>query len=207
MKKQILYIHGGDAYTEYNSFIQVLKTRILRDLPSSEKNKIWTETLREDFGESFEIFSPTMPNKQNAKYEEWKIWLERYFPYFKDDIVLIGWSLGGMFLLKYLAEEVFPVKIKSFYCLASPSGWFDTKNLNGEDGGDFRFSKENLKKIEGKIDKINLWHSEDDFVVPFSELKALKAELPNAKIKTFFNKNHFLIEKFPEIITAVQKDF
>jgi len=208
MKKQILYIHGGNAYVEYDNFLQDLKNKTLRDLPTSSKNKIWAETLEGELGNNFEIFTPTMPNKQNAKYQEWKIWLERYFPYLRDDIVLVGWSLGGMFLLKYLSEETFPVKIRAFYCLASPSGWFDTEGiLEGEDGGDFRFSKDILKKIENKVEKINLWHSEDDFVVPFSEFRALAKELPKAETKTFSDKNHFLIENFPELIEAIKEEF
>ena len=62
---------------------------------------------------------PSMPNKQNAAYDEWSIWFEKYFAYLKDDVILIGWSLGGMFLAKYLSDKPFPVKIKSLFLLAA----------------------------------------------------------------------------------------
>lgn len=207
MKKQVLYIHGGDSYTNYDNFIQNLKSKPLNDLPFTEKRDIWTNTLSEKLGSDFEVFAPTMPNKQNARYAEWKIWLKRYFPYFKDGIVLVGWSLGGMFLLKYLTKEGFPVKVKAFYSLASPSGWFKVEDPTGGDCGEFRFSKETLKNIENKVEKINLWHSEDDFVVPYLDFKELKEVLPSAKTKTFVDKNHFLIEEFPELIQALKSEF
>jgi len=43
-----------------------------------------------------------MPCIENAKYNEWKIQFEKYLKRTDNDLILIGMSLGGIFLTKYL---------------------------------------------------------------------------------------------------------
>ena len=54
-----------------------------------------------------------MPCKFMVDYEAWKIWFERHFQFLQKEVILIGWSLGGRFLLKYLSENKFPFKISN----------------------------------------------------------------------------------------------
>lgn len=207
MKKQIFYIHGGDSYSNYSDFINDLKSKTIRSLPSDEQEskKIWTMSLEEDLGEGIEVFRPAMPNKQNAKYEEWKIWFERHFEFLRDGIILLGWSLGGMFLVKYLTENDFPVKIKALFVLGAPSGTIEPDET-GNDCGDFRFSNDKLKRLVTKVEKINIWHSEDDFVVPYTEFLKYKQFLSgeNVNFVSFKDKNHFLVEELPELINSIK---
>lgn len=201
MKRQVLYIHGGDSFGKYEDFLQDLHTKTVRDPFGLEKGGIWAENLRESLND-FELLMPRMPNSQNAKYEEWKIWFERYFEFLHDDAILIGWSLGGMFLAKYLSEEKFPFKIKAVYLLGAPSGEFTDES--GNDCASFKFSMENLANLTRQVEEVNVWHSEDDFVVPFGELELYKKSLPEAKVMTFSDKNHFLIPEFPELINSIK---
>ncbi len=97
MKKQVFFVHGGDAFTAHDDFLQYLRTIALRNLPDSQTSEHWTKTLGADLGDEYEVFMPSMPNKQNAQYEEWCIWFQRHFSLLRDEIVLIGWSLGGCF--------------------------------------------------------------------------------------------------------------
>ena len=114
-KQQVFYIHGGNAYSDYDTFLQHLQTKTIRDLPWTEERKKWSATLVERLGDSYEVFKPTMPNQVNAKYIEWKIWFERHFEYLRDDVILIGWSQGGYFLSKYLIENDTPFTIKALF--------------------------------------------------------------------------------------------
>ncbi len=202
MKKQVVFIHGGDSFSKYEDFLQDLKTKQVRDLPDSELTQIWTKTLREDLGDEFEIFMPVMPNKQNAQYDEWKIWFERYFEFLRDDVVLVGWSLGGMFLAKYLSEEKFPFKIKAVYLLAAPSGEFTDET--GNDCGSFHFPMENLVNLTRQVDKVNVWHSIDDFVVNYKQVLLYKKYLETAKFVIFEDKNHFLVPELPELHDSIK---
>lgn len=201
MRGQVLYIHGGDSFGKYEDFLQDLHTKTVRDPFGLEKGSIWAENLRESLID-FELLMPRMPNSQNAKYEEWKIWFERYFEFLHDDAILIGWSLGGMFLAKYLSEEKIPFKIKAVYLLGAPSGEYTDES--GCDCASFLFSMENLVNITRQVEEVNVWHSEDDFVVPFEELELYKKSLPEAKVMTFSDKNHFLIPEFPELINSIK---
>ena len=70
-----------------------------------------------------------MPLQENAKYNDWKIFFERYIPFLRNNVILIGASLGGIFLAKYLSENKFPKKILSTYLICPP---FDNTTL-GED--------------------------------------------------------------------------
>ncbi len=202
-KQQVFYIHGGSSYSKYENFLEDLRTMPLRDLPGDpEPMKKWTKTLREDLGENFEVFMPMMPNKQNAKYEEWKIWFERHFEYLHDDVILLGWSQGGYFLAKYLIENETPFKIKALLLGAAP---FAPDDFGGEDGGDFAFDTTKVGELSKRTDKIFIMHSKDDFVVPFSHGERYAAALTEAEFVVFEDKNHFLIEEFPELIEKIKK--
>jgi len=200
MKKQLLFIHGGMAFSKYDAFLEYLRTCEVRD-PFAEALKLWTRTLADDLGDEYEVFMPTMPNKQNARYEEWKIWFERYFQFLHDGVILMGHSQGGYFLLKYLSENTMPVTVRAVYLLASPAGPDD---FGGEDGGDFNFDETKVGEITKKADKVYIFHSKDDPFVPYSHAERLKHLLPDADLVMFTDKGHFLKESFVELIKHVQ---
>lgn len=201
MKKQVFYIHGGDSYSDHDAFLNDLRARIPRDLPSLPKRSKWTETFRADLGDEYEVFMPSMPNSQNSVYEEWKIWFERHFEYLEQEVILVGWSQGGMFLNKYLIEEVVPFSIKALILMAPP---FESIEGESDDCGDFVFDTEDLGILAKKVEKIVIYHSKDDFVVPYEHALKYKAALPDAELITFEDKNHFLIPEFPELISKIR---
>ncbi len=203
MKKSVIYIHGGDSFGNYEDFLQHLRTRTIRDLPWSTSLPSWKRSLPVDLGEDFEVFLPSMPNSHNARYIEWKIWFERYFDYLHDGVILIGCSLGGMFLAKYLSENTLPVKVAALYLLAAPSGEFVYDPKDG-DCTDFTFSSTDWATVGEKVPKIHIWHSEDDFVVPVAEAYWYKKHLPVAELRIFKDKNHFLLPDLPEILKSVR---
>jgi predicted alpha/beta hydrolase family esterase len=200
-KQQVVFIHGGSAYSNYEDFLTFLRNKPLRDLPWIEPLKKWTSTLRDDLGESYEVFMPSMPNSQNAKYGEWKCWFERYFEYLHDDVILVGWSLGGYFLVKYLLEEEIPFQIKSLFLLSAP---FENDDFVGEDGGDFSFDNSKMDPLEKKAPKIYLFHSMDDTIVPFSHAEKYQKAISKAELISFTDRNHFLVEQFPELLEKIR---
>lgn len=199
MKQQVLFIHGGEAYSKYENYLAHLRSVSID--PFSEPPKRWSKTLREDLGEDFEVFLPTMPNKYNAKYQEWKVWFERHFEFLRDDVILVGWSQGGMFLAKFLIENSIPFSVKALHLVAAP---FEAVNFHGEDGGDFVFDTSKIELLSKKVDAVSIWHSKDDFVVPYTHAKHYKKALPDAELITFTGRGHFLIEEFPELIERIK---
>jgi uncharacterized protein len=201
IKKQVFYIHGGEAFSQYQAFLDDLRTRPVRNLPGQERSLIWVDTLREDLGDDFDVFMPTMPNKQNAKYLEWKIWFERHFEYLRDGVQLVGWSQGGYFLAKYLSEETLPFVPARLVLVAAPV-WPD--DFDGEDGGDFAFDVAHLPQIAKKVSKVNVFHSTDDLVVPFNHAEAYLRALPQAELVSFADKGHFVVPELPELIERLR---
>lgn len=200
MKQQILVIHGGNVHKSYEDYLEFLRTRKFEkeDLIGRKK---WVNNLQKDLGNNFEVLLPRMPCSCNAKYINWKIWLERFFPFLKDGIILIGNSLGSTFLSKYLSENDFPLKIKAVFLLAGP---FDEKDRDvGYTLEDFILS-ESLEKFEQQAGKIFLYHSKDDPVVPFADQEKYVAKLPGAEKVIFEDKGHFNLKEFPEIVEKIK---
>jgi predicted alpha/beta hydrolase family esterase len=193
---QIFLIHGGTTFATYEEYLNFLKTREI-DIEGLKK-KGWKDALG-TLGAGYEVIAPRMPNAQNARYEEWKIWFERFIPFLHDGVVLIGHSLGGVFLAKYLSENDFPKKIKATLLVAAPYS-FDI----GSPLPQFSIEKP-LTKFAKQGGAIMLYHSKDDQIVPFSELAKYQKELPNAKVRVFEDKGHFNHEEFPELMRDLQE--
>ncbi len=196
MKKQIVVIHGGNAFETYEEYLQNLQTKYV----SLEKLRFkdWKRNLGEKLGEEFDVIFPQMPNSQNARYLEWKIWFERFIPLLNDTVIFIGHSLGGIFLAKYFSENTFLKKIAAVFLVAAPH---NSKGIHPL--VDFIIS-DNLEKFNEQAEAIILYHSTDDTVVPFSNSESYKNTLPKAKIVVFNDRQHFNQETFPEIIEEIK---
>jgi hypothetical protein len=196
-KTQIILIHGGQTFKNRRDYLNFLKNLEV----SIEKKVKWSgKYLDKKLGNDFDIIRPMMPLSLNAKYEDWKIYFERYFPLLKNNIILIGNSLGGIFLAKYLSENKFPKKILSIYLIAAP---FDNTLPKEDLVGGFKL-KSDLSKL-AKVDNLNLLFSEDDDIVPISHSKKYRSKLPRANIKVYKNKNsHFEVKTFPELIKMIK---
>lgn len=199
-KIMVFFIHGGMTFKNKRDYISYLKNRKI----SPQERIRWSdEYLTKKLGKGFEVIRPRMPLADNAKYQDWKIHFERYFSFLENNIILIGNSLGGIFLAKYLSENKFPKKILSTYLICAP---YDN-TIEGEDlVGGFKLQKD-LSKIENNCKNLNLLFSEDDEVVPVSHAEKYNKKLKNAKTIIFESKNgHFKISQFPELIEMIKKD-
>lgn len=189
-KQQIFIVEGGEVFETYEEYLEFLKNYKL-DLTPRRK---WKNYLQDDLGDGYEVIFPKMPSKWNARYVEWKIWMEKHIPILRNEIILMGNSLGGMFWAKYLSENNFPVRIKAVFLLAPP---FD------EIGGGFTLSS-NFEKFQKQAKKIFIYHSDDDPVVATSETEKYTAALPSAEKIIFQDKGHFALESFPEFLEKIK---
>jgi predicted alpha/beta hydrolase family esterase len=199
-KPQILYIHGGETFKTREDYLSFLKTR---KVFLGKRQKWFGEYLDKELDKKFEITKPRMPLQDFAKYEDWKIHFERYVSLLNNDVILIGTSLGGIFLAKYLSENKFPKRILSTYLVCPP---FDNTLPKDDLVGGFKLKK-NLSLFEKQSKSIIIFFSQDDDTVPASQAEKYKKKLPNAKIVIFKSKNgHFRVAKFPEIVKMIKED-
>lgn len=202
MKKQVLYIHGGESFVNHDDFLDRLRTVELRNVGEPKKKK-WPHDLVENLGADFEVLLPQMPNRENAKYEEWEIWFERHVPLLRHGVVLAGCSLGAMFLAKYLIEKKLPVAISKLILMASPVEGDEVDYYR--DCHDFVFPLDKAGNLLDRADEVHIWHSEDDFLVPYEHGLRFSQALPGAVFTSFTDKNHFLVEELPELIDLIRK--
>jgi hypothetical protein len=199
MKKQIIAIHGGETFDTYEEYLSFLKNFEIDFERIKNREKNWKKTLPEELGSDFEVILPEMPNALNAKYAEWKITFDKFIPFLRDQAILIGHSLGGLFLAKYLSENIFPKKIAAAFLIAAP---FGDKNADPT-LGDFAFSG-SLAKLQEQGGQIFLYYSKDDACVPFVDLEKYKQELPKAEAVIFEDKGHFNQPKFPVLVEKIK---
>lgn len=201
MKKQVVVIHGGEtfrSYKEYLSFLRKYQVDI-KKLNDVLNKKRWKENLSKGLGKKFEVLAPQMPNKLNAKYLEWEIIFKKLIPAFRNGLILVGHSLGGIFLAKYLSENELPKKIKAVFLIAPP---YDDKDSEYS-LADFVLPKK-LDKLQNQSGQLFIFHSKDDPVVPFADFGKYQKALPKAKVKIFKDRGHFDQERLPELEKAIK---
>ncbi len=196
---QVLLIHGGMTFRTEKDYLDYLANRTV----SLDKWASWSsEYLEKKLGRKFQFIRPTMPLKENAQYEHWKIHFERYIPLLRDGVILIGSSLGGIFLARYLAENKFPLKIKRLFLVCAP---FDDTSEEEDLTNGFELP-DDLSKVMENCPEVHLMFSADDTCVPVSHAHKYQAKLPEATLHIYNDKNgHFLVPKFPELLKLIKK--
>ena len=200
-KTQVLVIHGGMTFKDEKNFLRY----ILKERGVSTGNKVyWSkEPLQKALGNKFEVTNPRMPLQDYSEYRYWKPYFERFLPLLGKDFILIGESLGAIFLAKYLSEHKLKNKALSVYLVCAP---FDDTLPHEDLVGGFTLKK-NLSELEKNTKNLHLLFSKDDDVVPVSHAEKYKKRLTKANIVIYKSKNgHFNVSTFPEIVKMIKRD-
>lgn len=196
--RQVVAIHGGDAFATREEYLQFLREYQVDSIDYFKRTADWKANLQAALGNEYEVLLPQLPNKWDAKYEEWSLWFGKLFPFLGDDVVLIGHSLGASFLAKYLAGNRLAVRASAVMLVSGP---YDTD-------GDRKLVQfdmpESLSMLNEQTDAVFLYHSKDDPVVPFTELAKYEAALPSATVRVFEDRGHFNQESFPELVADIR---
>ena len=200
MKKkiQIMMIHGGNTCKTRKEYLDTIKNKKI----SLDKRVNWAgEYLEKQLGNKYQVVRPTMPLKENANYDDWKIIFKKYIHLLNKEVILMGNSLGGIFLARYLSENKFPKKILATFLTCPP---FDD-TVKGESLTNGFKLKSDLSLIQKNSPNLILSFSADDDCVPVSHAEKYRQKLPGAKICIYKSKNgHFNTATFPEIIKMIK---
>ena len=195
MKQQVCIIGGGETFgsdTEYLSYLQSKELSYERLLYAPS----WRNWIAEQLPDH-DVLLPSMPNKQNAKYEEWSLYFSKIVPFLEPSAILVGHSLGGIFLAKYLSEHPPVEPYAKLILLATPYSDETNESLDG-------FTIDSAKNLPNVAREIHLMHSEDDPVVPVAELEHYAADIPTAIVHRFIDKHHFIGSTFPELLELIK---
>ena len=200
MDNKIIFIRWGENFDSKEEFYEYLKNR---EYNPYKIKKSWRDWIAWALSKDFEVFEPQMPNKQWADYAAWKIWFEKLFPYLWEwKVILFGHSLGWAFLMKYLSENTFPKLIDQLHFI-SPT--FDNEWLVWEKIWNMRPDVDILKRVNNASDKIFLYTSKDDLVVPFVNSQKYKDYVNFTQCFEFHDRWHFDQPAFPELLDTIYK--
>jgi predicted alpha/beta hydrolase family esterase len=114
-------------------------------------------------------------------------------------VILVGHSLGGAALLKYLAEENVEKPIAGLFLLAAPS--WDEKNWNFDD---LRLPRDLTAKLS-RIPRVFLYHNRDDEIVPFNHLALHAARFPRAVVSEGDSGGHQFGNDLAKVARDIKK--
>ncbi|MEO8691732.1 MAG: alpha/beta hydrolase [Candidatus Saccharimonas sp.] len=194
---QILFIHGGDSFSDYESYLDNLKSQSLdyERLKYHRHYRTWiAEQLPDD-----DVLVPNFPNGYNAQFAEWVIYFEKIVPLLNDGAVLVGHSLGAMFLAKYLHDNILPFTASKIILIAGRHGKDDRDDHSGS------FVAKSATGLERSCQEVHLFHSEDDPVVPYVSLGLFKQDMPSAIIHSFKDQKHFNNPTFPDLLELLKQ--
>lgn len=150
--------------------------------------------LRSKLSADFKILFPKIEKPNAPEYRKYKSMLSSSFVNIKDPIVLIGHSLGGSTLLKYLSEEKPDVTIAAIFLVSTPHWTSNMKKFVLKDN----FEK-SLKNVP-----VFLYHSKKDEIIPFDHLDFYKKAFTNATVRELPGKDHVFSKGLPELVSDIQ---
>jgi predicted alpha/beta hydrolase family esterase len=157
MTQQILFLQGGGegAYAE---------------------DKKLADSLQAALGSDYHVNYPKMANEDQAEYETWEPEITKALNQLGDgeSMILVGHSLGGVYVLQYLAEEKIDADLKGVFLVSMP--YFGAKDWTFEDP---HLSERLAGKFPASV-PVYLYHGSDDDFVPVSHMKMYADKLPKA---------------------------
>jgi predicted alpha/beta hydrolase family esterase len=178
MKKRVLFIHGGGegAY---------------------EKDRKLAASLQVALGAAYDVRCPKMPDEDRPVYKAWKARIARELDTLEGEVILVGHSLGGSILLKYLSEGEVEKLVAGLFLVATPywgaEDWEVDEYALREDFAASKIPKEMT---------VFLYHSRDDEVVPFAHAALYAQKLPRATVREFDGRGH----QFDDDLSEVARD-
>lgn len=68
-KQQILMIHGGTVFDNYDDYLEYLSDYPLEKI-MDKGGKRWKDNLQENVGDDYDVIYPSMPKNYSVKYKE-----------------------------------------------------------------------------------------------------------------------------------------
>lgn len=197
--KQILVVWWWITFESYEDYLLYLKNRAPK---LTDKKRRRGEYLSKEMEWISNVKNVEMPSRRNAQYVEREIIFNNFLKIVdQKNTILIGLSLWWIFLIKYLSEH-FLNEIHSVHLVAPAV----TKKLPQETITNGFYSwVDKASKMINYWSKLHFHFSEDDDVIPVSELGIFQSILPKANFYQYNNKNwHFVVADFPEIVELIK---
>lgn len=174
-KKQVLFVHCGGTQGLHEGSSDLVA---------------WLQLM---LGPAYDVLYPKMPEPDQPTYETWKQTVKEELTKLENGVILIGHSLGGSVLLKYLSEEKISQKVDGLFMIGSP--YWGRKNWQVDE----YVLKRGFASSLPAIPEIFLYHSRKDSVVPFKHLSYYVEKLPRVTVRALEGSEHLFSRGLPEM--------
>lgn len=149
----------------------------------------WFPWLKEELEKrGCRVFIPQFPTPKNQTLENWLGVLENYKKHVNSETILIGHSLGGAFLLRFLEKS--NTRVKAAFIVAAPIGVRPIKNYEKDDLFVDYTKPFDWARIKGNCGKFFVFHSDNDPYVGLGNGEEL-AERLGTELIFIPNSGHF----------------
>jgi predicted alpha/beta hydrolase family esterase len=182
VQKPVLFIHGaGDG--------------------AYEEDELLATSLRDALGPGYAVRYPRMPTEDSATYEDWIAPIEAELARLDQPVILVGHSVGGSVLLKYLSETRVAPPPAGLFVIATPF-WGADEFWRWDEA---RLPSDAAARL-AYLPRLILYHSRDDVVVPFDHMALYTGLLPDATSREVDGRGHQfgndLVEVAQDIMSA-----
>jgi predicted alpha/beta hydrolase family esterase len=182
MARQVLFIQGGGqgAY---------------------EEDALMASYLQENLGPDYQVKYPFIAALEEPKpYPALRSELATQLANLDRDALVVGHSLGGASLLKFLSEEKPDKPIAALFLAAIP--YFGRDEV-GWGNDEFSLESSFGSRLPEAL-PVFLYHSRDDEWIPFEHLRRHAEQMPNATVREIERGGHQFESGIPELIRDVK---
>ena len=154
--------------------------------------------LRQSLGSAYRVSCPAMPAPTKPSYKRWKIELEKLLPSDKSPPILVGHSLGGSVLLKFISEHKPKIAAAGLFVVAAPYWGSADRKVK-----EFVLRKSFARSLPKAL-KIYLYQSRDDEAVDIEHLFRYSKAIPRARVRILDFGGHTFKEGLPQLAEDIQ---
>jgi predicted alpha/beta hydrolase family esterase len=181
MHTSVLFIHGAGA-------------------GAYAADRLLADSLHRALGADYVVQCPQMPDEDNASYPAWKAEIDAWLAKLPAPVALVGHSVGGSVLLKYLCDEKPWPQLAGLFVIAAPY-WGASEFWSWDEAA---LPADAAARLAGDWPLI-FYQSRDDEVVPFAHLAMYAAKLPSATIREFAGRGHQFQNDLTEVAADITK--
>jgi predicted alpha/beta hydrolase family esterase len=177
MRRRVLFIHGGGE-------------------GAHEADKKLAASLRGTLGAAYGVRCPKMPDEDSPEFGAWRDRIAEELAALDGEVFLVGHSLGGSILLKYLSEEGTAKPVAGLFLVAAPFWGAEDWEVD-----EYALREDFASKLPPEM-PVFLYHGRDDEVVPLAHLALYAQKLPRATVRELDGHGH----QFGDDLSEVARD-